>query len=109
MRPGQTSANILEGRAMRYTARMLDAKTGGEGHYEFDSTEDLFKLTADEIVTAFFDHIENDILKHSSDWEMNSVMKNRERRVVTAMGSLILDSNEPPLPFLLMIAEHSAH
>lgn len=94
---------------MRYTARMMDAKTGGEGYYEFDSTQDLFKKPADEIVAAFFDHIEKDILKHASDWEMNSALKNRERRVVTAMGSLILDANEPPLPFLLMIAESPAH
>ncbi len=31
-------------------------------------------------------------------------MKNRDRGVVTAIGSLIPAKNDPPLPFLLMIS-----
>ncbi len=90
---------------MRFAARMLDAETGGEGQYEFEGPNDLFKKPADEIVAAFFDHVERDVLKHNTDWELNSAMKNRERRIVTAMGSLILAADEPPLPFLLLIGE----
>jgi hypothetical protein len=88
-----------------YEARMLDAETGGEGHYRFTAPDDLFSKTADEIVTTFFDHVEQEVLRHHVDWELNGIMKNPDRRVVTAMGSLIPARNGPPLPFLLMIAQ----
>lgn len=93
---------------MRFTARMMDAATGGEGSYEFEGANDLWKKPADEIVAVFFDHVEKEVLKHNADWELNGALKNKERGVVTAMGSLIIDPNEPALPFLLMIAKHTA-
>lgn len=88
-----------------YFARMLDAETGGEGRFRFDGPADLMSKTADEIVATFFEHVDKDVLRHHADWEINGVMKNRERRVVTAMGSLIPEKNDPPMPFLLMIAD----
>ncbi len=87
-----------------YHARMLDAETGGEGRYRFDAPADLMSRTADEIVATFFDHVEKEVLRRHADWEVNGVMKNRERGVVTAIGSLIPHKNDPPLPFLLMIS-----
>ena len=90
---------------MRCSARMMDAATGGEGTYEFDAPDDLFKKPADEIVAAFFDHVETEILKHEADWELNGALKNKERNIVTAMGSIIPSRSEPPLPFLRMIAQ----
>jgi hypothetical protein len=87
-----------------YRARMLDADTGGEGRYQFDGPPDLMSRTADEIVTVFFDHVEKEVLRRHADWEINGVLKNRERGVVTAIGSLIPAKNDPPLPFLLMIS-----
>jgi hypothetical protein len=87
-----------------YHARMLDAETGGEGRYRFDAPADLMSRTADEIVAIFFNHVEKEVLPRHADWEINGVMKNRERGVVTAIGSLIPDKNDPPLPFLLMIS-----
>lgn len=92
-------------KAMKFYARMMDASTGGEGLYEFEGPDNLFSKTADEVVTAFFEHIEKDILKQHADWEINGVMKNKERKVVTAMGSLIPSVNDEPLPFLVMISE----
>jgi hypothetical protein len=91
-------------KTMKFYARMMDASTGGEGAYEFDGPENLFSKTADEIVTAFFEHIENDVLKHHADWEINGVMKNKERSVVTALGSLTPSENDAPLPFMVMIS-----
>jgi len=87
-----------------YHARMLDADTGGEGRYRFDGPADLMGRTADEIVTVFFDHVEKEVLRRHADWEINGVMKNRDRGVVTAIGSLIPAKNDPSLPFLLMIS-----
>jgi hypothetical protein len=87
-----------------YHARMLDAETGGEGRYRFDGPPDLMKRTADEIVAVFFEHVEKEVLRRHADWEINGVMKSRERGVVTAIGSLIPDKNDAPLPFLLMIS-----
>jgi hypothetical protein len=87
-----------------YQARMLDAETNGEGHYVFEGPDGLMQKTADEIVGVFFDHVEREVLKRHADWEINAVMKNRDRGVVTAIGSLIPDKNDPPLPFLLLIS-----
>ena len=88
-----------------YYARMLDSATNGEGSYAFEGPADLMQKTADEIVSIFFEHVEKEVLKTNADWEINGVMKNRERRIVTAIGSLIPDKNDPPLPFLLLISD----
>lgn len=87
-----------------YQARLLDAGASGEGLYPFEGPEDLMKLTADEIVGVFFAYVERDLLKNA-DWELNAIMKNKERGVVTAIGSLIPEKGDPPLPFLLMISK----
>lgn len=87
-----------------FYARMLDAETNGEGAYTFEGPNDLMQKTADEIVGVFFDHIESEVLKANADWEVNGIMKNRERGIVTAIGSLIPEKNDPPLPFLLLIS-----
>jgi hypothetical protein len=91
-----------------YYARMLDAATNGEGVYTFEAPDDLLKKTADEIVTTFFDYVEGDVLKTNADWEINGVMKNKERGVVTAIGSLIPEKNDAPMPFLLLISDRNA-
>jgi hypothetical protein len=91
-----------------FYARMLDAATNGEGAYSFEGPEDLMKRTADEIVTTFFDYVEKDVLKTHADWEINGVMKNKERRIVTAIGSLIAEKNDPPMPFLLLISDRAS-
>lgn len=91
----------------KYYARMLDAETGGEGLYQFEGAEDLMHRTADEIVSVFFEHVEDTVLKQHADWELNGVMKNGDRDVVVAMGSLIPQRNEPPLPFVLVVSNRS--
>jgi hypothetical protein len=98
-----------EGRAMAtYYAVMMDGETGAEGNYRFEGPADLMKATADEVVALFFDYAQHDVLQNGFDWELNGVMKNRERGVVTAMGSLIPDKEDPPIPFLLMISDRGA-
>ncbi len=89
-----------------YYARIMDAKGGGEASYEFDAPADLMQRTADEIVGTFFNEVDQKILCDHIDWELNAVMNNRDRRVVTAIGSLFPKKTEPPIPFLLMISDH---
>lgn len=91
-----------------YYARMLDAETSGESTYAFDGPPDLMRKTADEIVGAFFEHVETKILKAGADLEINGVIKNKERAIVTAIGSLIPEKNDPPLPILLLISANDA-
>lgn len=87
-----------------YYAKLLDAETNGEGAYSFEGPPDLMRKTADEIVAAFFDHVEQNVLKDGADWEVNGVMKNKERGIVTAIGSLIPEKDDAPMPFLLLIS-----
>lgn len=90
-----------------YYARMLAGEGSGEGSYVFDGPPDLMQRTADEIVGVFFDHVERDVLKTAADWEINGVMKNKERKIVTAIGSLIPEKNDAPMPFLLLISDQN--
>ena len=90
-----------------YYARMLDAETNGEGAYSFEGPDDLMRKTADEVVTTFFEYVEKELLQGHADWEINGVVKNKERGIVTAIGSLIPEKNDPPLPFLLLISDHA--
>ena len=90
-----------------YFARMLDAENGNEASYEFSGPPDLMNLTANDIVGVFFDDVDHTILDDHVDWELNAALKNPERRVVTAVGSLIPKKDTPPIPFLLMISDHN--
>jgi len=90
-----------------FHARMLDGDTNGEGAYSFEGPEDLMTRTADEIVTVFFHYIETEVLSRHADWELNAVMKNKERGIVTAIGSLIPEKDDVPMPFLLLISQQS--
>ena len=89
-----------------YYARILDAETGSEGRYPFEGPGDLMQRPADEVVSIFFEEVDREVLRDHVDWELNGVLNHRERGVVTALGSLIPKKNEPPIPFLLMIADH---
>jgi hypothetical protein len=91
-----------------YYARIMDAETGSEAGYQFEGPEDLMSRTGDEIVNVFFDQVEREVLRDHADWELNGVVNNRDRHVVTAIGSLIPTKNAPPIPFLLMISNRNA-
>jgi hypothetical protein len=87
-----------------FYARMLDAETGAENSYQFDGPDDLMARTADEVVSVFFREVEDKILMHHVDWELNGILAQRSRGVVAALGSLIPKDNAPPLPFLLTVS-----
>ena len=88
-----------------FRARLIDALSDGEDSVEFDAHEDLMNDTPVRIVRAFFGYSDPSRFrtKHQ-DWELNAAFKNRERRVVTCMGSFHLEGDQPTAPFLLMIA-----
>lgn len=90
-----------------YHARVLDAQTGSEAAYEFEGPADLMQRTCDEIVGVFFDEVEHETLRGHADWELNAALSNRDRNVVTAIGSLLPKKSAPPIPFLLMISDHN--
>lgn len=89
-----------------YYARILDAQNGNEAGYEFNGPPDLMQQAADDVVGAFFDEVDHAVLHDHIDWELNGALNNRERRVVTGIGSLIPKKEAPPIPFLLMISDH---
>jgi hypothetical protein len=93
--------------ARTYRAVMLDAETGGEGRYTFSYPGDLMHETADEVIHQFFNHVDKAIFTHHVDYEINSAFKNKDRRIVTGLGSLIVEHSgkSEDLPFLLMISE----
>jgi hypothetical protein len=102
----ETSSCWIAGtRAMaKFSARLMDGNTGGEGAYRFEASDDLMDLPVDEIVDLFFTSASARVLTENVAWELNSAMRNSDRNIVTAMGSL-LHAEDPPVPFLLLISE----
>lgn len=88
----------------QFFARMMDGRTGGEGRYTFEASDDVMRRPADEIVDLFFGHVSAQILHESINWELNSVMKKQNGDIVTALGSF-LHHEDPPVPFLVMISD----
>ena len=88
-----------------YRARMMDAVSEREGVYAFEGADDLMSDTPVRVVRAFFEHADRSTFPAGHvDWELNAAFKNAERGVVTCMGSFHLEGDQPPAPFLLMIA-----
>lgn len=86
-------------------AVVMGPVSGSDTHYEFDVEADFFDKPADEIVEAFMAHIhEAGIIRHEFHYELNSAFKNKEKRVVTAIGNLQLEGDD--LPFTAMISVH---
>lgn len=92
----------------RYCASIMDADSGSEGVYEFDAEDGLMDTTPVRVVRKFMEFTDRKLITHQHiDYELNAAFKSERRRVVTAMGSLILE-HEPPIPFLLMITPAKA-
>ena len=86
-----------------YVARMMDAETGSEGRYEFEADDGLLGKSPVKVVRAFMEHVDKDLFPHQHiDYELNAAFKNKGKKVVTAMGSLVT-GHDPEIPFLLMI------
>jgi hypothetical protein len=89
-----------------YRARMLDGETGSDGTYDFEWQEGLMNETPVRVVRAFFERVDRAAFPtRHVDYEINAALKNRERGIVTCMGSLHFEGGAPPAPFLLMVAQ----
>ncbi|WP_445679828.1 hypothetical protein [Radicibacter daui] len=87
-----------------FKAWLTDSNTGGSARYEFEADADLFKKGANKIVKRFMDHVEKQVLpKKHVDYDLNACFKNKEKRVVTAIGTLHVD-DDPDVAFMLMIS-----
>ena len=88
-----------------YTARLMDAKSGNEGLYDFEAPDDFLTRTPVRVVRHFMEFVDKDVLPSQHvDYELNAALKNPAGSVVTAMGNLHFEHGEDPAPFLLMIA-----
>jgi hypothetical protein len=86
-----------------YRARLIDSIRDHEAMLGFEGADDLMEDTPVRVVRSFFEHVDRAALPTGHvDWELNAAFKNRERGVVTCMGSFHFDG-EPPAPFLLMV------
>jgi hypothetical protein len=55
-----------------------------------------------------FDEIVQAVLDDHVGWEFNAVINNRERRGVKAIGYLIRQRCDPPIPFPVMISDRNS-
>jgi hypothetical protein len=84
-------------------AVIMDYAGDGENTYEFEADDDIFDRPADELVEAFMHHIEElEVLDEPVRYELNAATPYPEKRLVSAMGSLLLHDGGR-LPFLVMI------
>jgi hypothetical protein len=84
-------------------AVVMGPVSGSDSKYDFEVDDGFFNKPADEIVEAFMSHIHREgVIKNEIGYELNSAFKNKEKRVVTAIGSLHLNGDD--LPFTVMIS-----
>ena len=92
----------------QYRARMMDASTGGEGIYDFEDGDALMSETPVRIIRRFMEHVKHDLISSAyKDYQLNAAFKNDDVNVVTGLGTLIL-TNQPPIPFAIMISPKAA-
>lgn len=86
-------------------ATMMSATRGTEAKYEFEAEADIFeKRTPVQIVKSFAEYVDAVIFPDEMvDFEVNGALKNKELKVVTAIGNLIMPNGQ--LPFMVWIAE----
>lgn len=88
-----------------YRARLLDGESWQGGAYDFEAQDDLMSNTPVRVVRAFFENVDRAMFPTQHvDYEINAALKNRERGIVTCMGSLYLAGDAPPVPFVMMVA-----
>ena len=84
-------------------ATMMDAGGEAEAVYEFTAEESLFDRSPIYIVKHFMEYVDHvELPGEHLGYELYSTIKNKDLKVVTAMGSLLLPHGE--IPFMVMIA-----
>lgn len=84
-------------------ATMMDAAGEAEAVYEFTAEESLFERSPIQIVKHFMEHVDHvELPGGHMGYELYSTLKNKDLKVITAMGSLLPGRGE--IPFMVMIA-----
>jgi hypothetical protein len=84
-------------------AVIMDYAGNGENTYSFEAEDDLFEKPADEVVEAFMRHVDGrKVLNEPVRYELNAATRYPDRRLVSAMGTLLLRDGAR-LPFIAMI------
>jgi acyl CoA:acetate/3-ketoacid CoA transferase beta subunit len=90
----------------QYIARLMDAETGAEGKYPFEAGDLLMEESPVRIVRTFMEHVDKKLFpKQHVDYELNAAFKSIKFNVVTALGALEFEDDEP-VPFTLMISPY---
>ena len=90
----------------RYRTVVIHPDTGGEGRYDFDNSEGLMQKSPVKVMRRFMEIVDKQILPAENvDYELNAALKSDNGKVVTGMGTMILDGGTR-LPFVAMISEH---
>lgn len=87
-----------------YKAVLMHGERGGEGQYTFDAEDDLITHSAMTTVRRFMEHLQDHAGLGAIDWHVNAAMKNKEKRVVTALGDLVMHGDDEQ-PFVCFISE----
>ncbi|WP_299437819.1 hypothetical protein [uncultured Rhodospira sp.] len=86
-----------------FVAQMMDAADGPDASYEFEADENIFDRPRMELIAKFMEHVDHvELPKEDVGYEIYSAFKNKDLKVVTAMGALRLAHGE--IPFMLMIS-----
>lgn len=86
-----------------YVAQMMDAADGPDASYEFEADENIFERPRMELIAKFMEHVDHvELPKEDVGYEIYSAFKNKELKVVTAMGALRLAHGD--IPFMVMIS-----
>ena len=85
-----------------YQATLMHGERGGDGTYRFEGPDDLFTRSAMTILRAFMAHLEETAGLGHIDYHFNAAMKNKDKQVVTALGSLLFHGDDEQ-PFVCMI------
>lgn len=93
---------------MKCSAVMFDAETGRQETYDFDAPDDIFHRPRMELIDMFFryvDHVE--LPDDDVGYEIQSALKDHDKKVVTATGFLRLSNGQ--IPFMVMISPYFKH
>lgn len=87
-----------------YKATLMHGERGGEGTYTFEAEDGLIDRSAMTTVRRFMEYLQDRAGLGTIDWHVNAAMKNKEKRVVTALGELVMKGNDEQ-PFVCFITE----
>ena len=82
---------------------MMHGERGGEGVYRFEAADDLLRHSPITVLRAAMAYLDAHAGIGHIDYEVNAALKNADKGVVTAMGSLVFHG-EDHQPFICFIS-----